>query len=266
MQRYKLTIEYDGTDFYGWQRQKEHISVQEVLEDAIFKFTGEEVQVFASGRTDSGVHAFGQVVSLDLQRDYPAYKVREAINFHLRPAKIAVVEAEAVDQEFHARFSATERSYRYRIINRKAHLVLDHKRAWFVPQKLDAEAMHKAAQALVGIHDYSSFRAKDCQAKSPVKSIDEITVRRIDDEIRIELSARSFLYHQVRNIAGSLKKVGIGKWTRADIERVLEAKDRAQAGEMAPAWGLYFMGVKLGALSENDVAHDPTAGKKSSIQ
>ncbi|WP_419903584.1 tRNA pseudouridine(38-40) synthase TruA [Kiloniella sp.] len=265
MPRYKLIIEYDGTDFFGWQRQREHISVQEVLEDAIFKFSSERVQVFASGRTDSGVHALGQVASVDLETNYPAFKVREAINFHIRPAKVAVLDVEVVDEEFHARFSATERSYLYRIINRRAHLVLDHKRAWFIPQNLDAEAMNEAAQALVGIHDFSSFRAKDCQAKSPVKSINEISVTRIGEEIRIELSARSFLYHQVRNIAGSLKKVGLGKWTKQDIERVLEAKDRRQAGEMAPAWGLYFVGVKFDP-QEGDLAHDPSAGTDATIQ
>ncbi|MEH6629875.1 MAG: tRNA pseudouridine(38-40) synthase TruA [Halopseudomonas aestusnigri] len=265
MTRYKLTIEYEGTDFFGWQRQKEHISVQEVLEDAIFKFCGEQVQVFASGRTDSGVHALGQVVSMDLDNDFPAYKVREAINFHLRPAKVAVVDAEITDDEFHARFSATERSYLYRIINRRAHLVLDHKRAWFVPQNLNVDTMHEAAQALVGIHDFSSFRAKDCQAKSPVKSINEISVTRVGEEIRIELAARSFLYHQVRNIAGSLKRVGIGKWTSEDIKRVLEAKDRSQAGEMAPAWGLYFVGVKFDP-QEDDVRHDLSAGKEATVQ
>ncbi|OUS12073.1 tRNA pseudouridine(38-40) synthase TruA [Rhodospirillales bacterium 47_12_T64] len=265
MPRYKLTIEYDGTDFYGWQRQKEEISVQEVLEEAIFKFSGERIPVFASGRTDSGVHALGQVASMDLEKDFPAFKVREAINFHIRPAKVAVVDAEVVDQEFHARFSATERSYLYRIINRRAHLVLDHKRAWFIPQKLDAQAMHEAAQVLVGIHDFSSFRAKDCQAKSPVKSINEISVKRVGEEIRIELSARSFLYHQVRNIAGSLKKVGMGKWTSDDIHRVLAAKDRSQAGEMAPAWGLYFVGVKFDPQAE-DVAHDLSAGKEANAQ
>ncbi|MFD2204477.1 tRNA pseudouridine(38-40) synthase TruA [Kiloniella antarctica] len=265
MTRYKLTIEYDGTDFFGWQRQKEQISVQEVLEDAIFKFCGEPVQVFASGRTDSGVHAFGQVVSMDLKREFPAFKVREAINFHIRPAKVAVVDAEIVNDDFHARFSATERSYLYRIVNRRAHLVLDHKRAWFVPQQLNADAMHEAAQALVGVHDFSSFRAKDCQAKSPIKSINQISVGRVGEEIRIELSARSFLYHQVRNIAGSLKKVGIGKWTKEDIKRVLEAKDRSQAGEMAPAWGLYFVGVKFDP-QEEDVGHDLSAGESATAQ
>ncbi|WP_417427895.1 tRNA pseudouridine(38-40) synthase TruA [Kiloniella sp.] len=266
MPRYKLTIEYDGTDFFGWQRQKEQISVQEVLEEAIFKFSGERAQVFASGRTDSGVHALGQVASVDLEKDFPAHKVREAINFHIRPAKVAVLDAEVVDDDFHARFSATERSYLYRIINRRAHLVLDHNKAWFVPQKLDVHAMHEAAQVLVGVHDFTSFRAKDCQAKSPIKSINRISVTQQADEIRIELSARSFLYHQVRNITGSLKKVGMGKWTKEDLKRVLEAKDRGQAGEMAPAWGLYFVSVGFDPLSEDHVAHDPTVGKNSTVQ
>ncbi|MCZ4281592.1 tRNA pseudouridine(38-40) synthase TruA [Kiloniella laminariae] len=265
MPRYKLTIEYDGSDFFGWQRQKDQISVQEVIEEAVFKFSGERVAVFASGRTDSGVHALGQVASMDLERAFPADKVRDAINFHLRPARVAVLSSEIVDEEFHARFSATERSYLYRIINRRAHLVLDHHRAWFVPQKLDVTAMHEAAQVLVGTHDFTSFRAKECQAQSPVKTMNRIAVSQIGEEIRIELSARSFLYHQVRNIAGSLKKVGIGKWTGEDLKRVLAARDRSVAGEMAPAWGLYFVSVSFDETKQ-DVGHDPSVGPEPARQ
>jgi tRNA pseudouridine38-40 synthase len=242
--RYKLTIEYDGRGFVGWQRQDNGPSVQAALEDAVKGFCGETVTSHAAGRTDAGVHALGQVVHIDLERETDANSVRDALNFHLRPAAIAVLEAEAVDQEFHARFSAIERRYLYRIVNRRAPLALDAGRAWFVTVKLDAEAMHEAAQALVGNHDFTSFRATDCQAKSPVKTLDELTVGREGDSISIALRARSFLHNQVRILVGTLRLVGEGKWDRGGVEQALAARDRAAAGPTAPPYGLYLAGVR----------------------
>ena len=244
--RYKLVVEYDGTPFCGWQRQRDHPSVQETLENALFALTGERPVVAASGRTDSGVHALGQVVSFDLLRSFPAYKLRDGLNFHLRRsgedgATVCVTAAAVVHPDFHARFSATQREYLYRIVNRRAHLVLDRHRAWLVPQPLDAAAMHDAAQVLVGQHDFSSFRAAECQARSPVKTLDSLSVQRVGEEIIIKVKARSFLHHQVRNIVGTLKSVGLGKWTVSDVKRVLAARDRRAGGMTAPAAGLYFV-------------------------
>lgn len=244
--RYKLVLEYDGTSFCGWQRQRDHPSVQETLENALFALTGESPVVAASGRTDSGVHALGQVVSFDLLRSFPVYKLRDGLNFHLRRssedgAAICVTAAAAVHPDFHARFSATQREYLYRIVNRRAHLVFDRHRAWLVPQPLDATAMHDAAQVLVGQHDFSSFRAAECQARSPVKTLDSLSVQRVGEEVIIEVKARSFLHHQVRNIVGTLKTVGLGKWTVSDVKRVLAARDRRAGGMTAPAAGLYFV-------------------------
>lgn len=241
MTRYKLTVEYDGSAFCGWQRQRNGPSVQATLEEAVERFCGETVVAVAAGRTDAGVHALGQVVHLDIARSTSGDTVRDALNFHLRPAPLAVLAAEPVSQDFHARFSATGRAYLYRIVNRRAPLALDRTRAWFVPIPLDAEAMHRAAQVLIGRHDFTSFRAADCQAKSPVKTLDRLDVRREGDEIRITAKARSFLHHQVRNMVGTLKHVGAGKKTEDDVRRVLAARDRAVAAATAPAQGLYFM-------------------------
>ncbi|MEE8144659.1 MAG: tRNA pseudouridine(38-40) synthase TruA [Kiloniellales bacterium] len=243
MTRFKLLIEYDGGPFVGWQHQENGPSVQEALEDAVFGFCGERVRLSAAGRTDAGVHALGQVAHLDLQRETAADKLRDALNAHLRPAPIAVLAAEAAPPDFHARFSATRRSYLYRIANRRAPLALDRGRAWFVPVPLDADAMHEAAQALVGRHDFSSFRAAECQADSPVKTLDRLSVSRHGEELRVDASARSFLHHQVRNLVGSLKLVGQGKWDRAKLDWVLARKDRAAAGPTAPAEGLYLVSV-----------------------
>jgi tRNA pseudouridine38-40 synthase len=250
MTRYKLTLEYDGRGFVGWQRQDNGPSVQAALEAAVKRFCGEAVTVHAAGRTDAGVHALAQVAHIDLDahpdldRETGADTLRDALNFHLKPAAVAVLAAEAVADDFHARFSAAERAYRYRIVNRRAPLALDRGRAWFVPVPLDAAAMGDAAQALLGKHDFTSFRAGGCQAKSPVKTLDALEVSRDGDEIRIEARARSFLHHQVRNMAGTLKLVGEGKWARADVARALNARDRGAAGPTAPADGLYLVAVR----------------------
>ncbi|MCH7796438.1 MAG: tRNA pseudouridine(38-40) synthase TruA [Proteobacteria bacterium] len=244
MTRYKLTLEYDGRGFVGWQRQDNGPSVQAALEAAVKRFCGEAVTAHAAGRTDAGVHALAQVAHIDLDEETGADTLRDALNFHLKPAAVAVLAAEAVADDFHARFSATERAYRYRIVNRRAPLALDRGRAWFVPVPLDAGAMHEAARALLGQHDFTSFRAGGCQAKSPVKTLDALEVSRDGDEIRIEARARSFLHHQVRNMAGSLRLAGEGKWSRADMERALAARDRRAAGPTAPADGLYLVAVR----------------------
>ena len=244
MTRYKLTLEYDGRGFVGWQRQDNGPSVQAALEAAVKGFCGEAITVHGAGRTDAGVHALAQVAHIDLEKETGAETLRDALNFHLKPAAVAVLAAEAVADDFHARFSATERAYRYRIVNRRAPLTLDRGRAWLVPVPLDAGAMGEAARALLGRHDFTSFRAGECQAKSPVKTLDALEVSRDGDEIWIEARARSFLHHQVRNMVGTLKLVGEGKWSRADMERALAARDRRAAGPTAPADGLYLVAVR----------------------
>jgi tRNA pseudouridine38-40 synthase len=241
--RYKLTLEYDGGGFVGWQRQQNGPSVQATLEEAVRRFCGETVTTVAAGRTDAGVHALGQVVHLDIEKAAKPDTVREALNFHLQPAPVVVLAAEAVEENFHARFSARGRAYLYRIVNRRAPLALDRGRAWFVPVRLDADAMHRAAQILVGRHDFTSFRAAECQAKSPVKTLDRLDVRREGDEIRVLARARSFLHHQVRNMVGTLKQTGAGKWAVHDVTRALEARDRRAAAETAPPEGLYLLEV-----------------------
>lgn len=240
MTRYKLTIEYDGTDFVGWQRQENGPSVQAALETAVENFCGESVVLHGAGRTDAGVHALGQVAHLDIEKSTDPDTLRDAMNFHLKPHAIAVLAAKAVEPEFHARFSATKRGYFYRVINRRAPLALERGRAWFVPQPLDVDAMNRAARALVGHHDFSSFRAVDCQAKSPMKTLDLLQVLCDGDEIRVVAKARSFLYHQVRILVGTLKQVGEGKWNEATVPAILAARDRRTAGPTAPAHGLYF--------------------------
>jgi tRNA pseudouridine38-40 synthase len=241
--RYKLTLEYDGTGFVGWQRQANGLSVQEVLEEAIYRFCGERVTAHVAGRTDAGVHALGQVVHIDIEKPASTNTVRDAINFHVKPHAVAVLAAERVDAEFHARFSAKVRAYRYRIVNRRAPLALDNGRAWLVEHPLDAEAMQAGAAHLLGRHDFTSFRAALCQAKSPVKTLDVLTLARDGEAITIETRARSFLHHQVRNMVGTLKLVGEGKWAPEDVRRALEARDRSAAGPTAPACGLYLVEV-----------------------
>ncbi len=243
MPRYKLTIEYDGRPFHGWQRQKDGASVQAALEEAVLAFSGETVTVQGAGRTDAGVHAVGQVAHLDIEKHISLESLQNAINFHLRPQPVAIVHATQVADDFHARFSAVGRHYLYRIVNRRAPLVLEAGRAWNLPGLIEAEVMHEAAQRLIGKHDFTSFRSSACQAESPVKTMDRITVTRKEDEIRVAVFARSFLHHQVRNIVGTLKLVGEHKWTIDKVEEALEARSRAAAGPTAPADGLYLMQV-----------------------
>ncbi len=244
MTRYRMIIEYDGRPFVGWQRQDNGFSVQQAVESAIAGFCGETVTVHAAGRTDAGVHARGQVVHVDLAKDSAPGTVGDAINAHLRPHPVAVISCTVADDGFHARFSATGRAYRYRIVNRRAPLTVDRGLAWWVPSRLDAGAMDAAAQALVGAHDFSSFRAKICQAKSPEKTLDRLSVSRDGDEISIVAEARSFLHNQVRIMTGTLRLAGDGKVSPDDVAAILAARDRTMAGETAPPEGLYLMGVR----------------------
>lgn len=243
MPRYRLLIEYDGTPFAGWQMQANAPSVQERLRDAIAAFCGEAFIPRGAGRTDSGVHARGQAAHIDLVRDWPPETVMSAVNYHLKPAPIVILACERVDESFDARFSATARHYLYRIVNRPTRLALDRDRAWQVWPKLDEAAMAEAAQCLIGRHDFTTFRAAGCQAKSALKTLDVLDVERAGDEIAIRASARSFLHHQVRSMVGSLKLVGEGKWSPTDLRDALEARDRTRCGAVAPACGLYLMRV-----------------------
>ena len=243
MQRWKLTIEYNGGPFVGWQRQPNGPTIQAALEAVVFAFCGEEAGVQGAGRTDTGVHALAQVAHVDIARVTTARTVRDAINQHLKPNPIAVTHVEAVSEDFHARFSATGRAYLYRILNRRAPAALDIGRVWPVPRDLDVDAMHEAAQRLVGLHDFTSFRAAECQANSPVKTLDRLDVFRVAEEIHIVAEARSFLHHQIRNFAGTLERVGRGKWTPGDVTQILDAKNRAVAGPTAPPQGLYLTRV-----------------------
>ena len=243
MPRYKLTLEYDGTGLLGWQWQEDGPTVQEYLQGAIYDFCQEEPVIHCSGRTDAGVHAYGQCVHIDLEKPRKPFTIMQAINHHLLPHAIAVVKAEEVDEGFHARFSAKARHYQYRIVNRRARLALDTGRAWQIPEALDHEAMHQAAQLLTGTHDFSSFRDSDCQAKSPVKTLDRLDVIREGEEIYIRASSRSFLHHQVRILTGSLVAIGKGKWTENNLISALKAKNRCAGGMTAPACGLYFVRV-----------------------
>jgi tRNA pseudouridine38-40 synthase len=243
MPRYKLTIEYDGTPFIGWQVQDNGVSVQGVITDAIAAFTGERAVVAGAGRTDAGVHALGQIAHVDLAKEWDGGTVRDALNSHLRPHPVAVLTAERVADDFDARFSAVKRHYLYRIVNRRPDLTLEQNRAWRVPRPLDDKAMNDAAQRLVGRHDFTTFRAAECQAKSPVKTLDRLDVARYGDELRVRASARSFLQHQMRSIAGSLIHVGEGKWSADDLAAALAARDRAACGHVAPPHGLYLVRV-----------------------
>ncbi|MEG3617142.1 tRNA pseudouridine(38-40) synthase TruA [Magnetovibrio sp. PR-2] len=245
MVRYRLTVEYDGGPYVGWQRQDNGLGVQQVVEEAIPKFAHESAHVQCSGRTDAGVHSYGQVAHFDLERDdLSADAVQGALNYHMKPHPVAIVACEIVDEDFHARFSATEREYLYRILNRRARPAVEEGHVWWVPTPLDAQAMHEAAQVLVGRHDFTTFRATMCQADSPLKTLDELSVTRAaGDEIHIKARARSFLHHQVRNMVGTLREVGRGRWTSVDVKRALEAKDRSAGGQTAPADGLYFVRV-----------------------
>lgn len=246
MPRYKLTIEYDGRPFVGWQRQANGRSVQAAIEDALLRLTGEPASVRGAGRTDAGVHAFGQVAHVDLSREWAGDKLRDALNAHLRPDPVAILSAEGVSAGFDARFRAVHRHYAYLIVNRRAPLALDRGRAWQVARELDAGAMHDAAQALIGTHDFSTFRASECQAKSPVRSLDRLEVNRQGEEIVVRASARSFLHNQVRSMVGSLKLVGEGKWSAGDLAESLQARRRSACGPVAPPEGLYLLSVDYG--------------------
>jgi tRNA pseudouridine38-40 synthase len=240
MPRYKLVIEYDGTLFAGWQVQPNEPSVQGALQQAIFKFTGEHVTVKGAGRTDAGVHALGQVAHVDLTREWAPGRVRDAVNFHLKPASCAVLDCAEVSPEFDARFSAVARHYVYRILTRRARPVLERDRVWWLTHGLDSDAMQAAARHLLGRHDFTTFRAAQCQALSPVRTLDRLDVAREGAEIVIRASARSFLHNQVRSMVGTLKLVGEGKWRPGDVALALEARDRARCGPVAPASGLYL--------------------------
>ena len=244
MPRYRLTIEYDGGPYRGFQAQAELPSVQGAIEAAVLGFTGETVRIHAAGRTDTGVHATGQVIHLDLTRDWKPEVVMNALNAHLVPQPVAVLDAVVVADDWHARFSARARRYQYRILNRPAPPALDRGKVWHVKKPLDAGAMQDAAQALVGHHDFTTFRDMQCQAKSPLKTLDVASVRREGEMVLLEFASRSFLHRQVRSMAGSIVEVGVGRWTKADLAAALEAKDRRACGPVAPADGLYFTGVR----------------------
>jgi len=243
MPRYALTVEYDGGPFVGWQRQLNGASIQARLEDAVFAVNGARVVVHGAGRTDAGVHALGQVAHVDLVKDWPCDRLRDALNAHLKPDPIAICYVESVSLAFEARFSAIRRHYRYLIDNRRAPLTLTLGRAWHVKWSLDAQAMHEAAQSLLGRHDFTTFRASECQASSPIRTLERLDVRRSGERIEIDVSARSFLHNQVRSIAGSLEHVGSGKWRPADLIAALDARDRKRCGQVAPPQGLYLMAV-----------------------
>ena len=243
MTRFKIIIEYDGCGFVGWQRQENGLGVQQSFEDAVFAFSGESPRVFGAGRTDSGVHALGQVAHFDLTGKYSVDTVRDALNFHLKDVPAVVLDASIVSSEFHSRFSAIERSYIYRITNRRAPLAIEKGKSWRLPTRLNEKAMQEAAQVLVGKHDFTSFRAVVCQSETPVKTVNRLDVFRDGGRVLISTQARSFLHHQVRNFVGSLKLVGEGKWTTADLKTALEARDRRAAGQTAPPDGLYLTGV-----------------------
>jgi tRNA pseudouridine38-40 synthase len=243
MPRYKLTLEYDGSGLVGWQRQANGLSVQEVLETAVERYCGEAVTVHGAGRTDAGVHALGQTAHLDLPREAAPEVIRNALNHHVKPTAVAVLAVELVADSFDARRSAKGRVYRYRILNRRAPPVLERSRVWHVGPPLDVEAMQEAAGLLLGKHDFTTFRDSLCQAKSPVKTLDRLEILRLDEEVRIEARARSFLHHQVRNMVGTLKLVGAGKWRARQVADALAARDRRAGGPTAPPEGLYLVEV-----------------------
>jgi tRNA pseudouridine38-40 synthase len=243
MPRYRLTIEYDGRPYNGFQAQASQPSVQGALETAIEAFCGQRIRIAAAGRTDTGVHATAQVVHVDLERDWPAETVMNALNAHLVREAVSVLDAVAVSDDWHARFSANERRYLYRILNRRAPPALEAGKVWHVKKSIDAEAMNVAAQALVGLHDFTTFRDMACQAKSPLKTLDVARVSRVGDEVHLVFEARSFLHRQVRSMTGTLAEVGVGRWTADDVRTALEARNRTTCGPVAPSDGLYLTGV-----------------------
>ena len=243
MQRWKIIIEYKGCEFNGWQSQKDLSGVQDYIEDAIYKFSGEKVRIFCAGRTDSGVHALGQVAHFDIEKSTNENELREAINSHLKPSPIAIIFVKSESNDFHARFSALARHYEYKIINRRQPLTLDKNLYWRVGKPLNVNLMIKASKYLIGTHDFTAYRSVNCQSKSPSKTLDKIDISESGDKISFKFSAKSFLHNQVRSIVGSLKLVGEGKWDPIIIRDVLEAKDRKRCGPIAPANGLYLMTV-----------------------
>ncbi len=244
MTRFKFTVEYDGGPFVGWQRQDDSLSVQQVLEEALEKMAGVPTLATAAGRTDAGVHAKGQVVHADIEVARSEKDMRDGLNYYLKPYPVSILAAEIVPDSFNARTSAKEREYLYRILNRRAPAAIDRGRIWHIPFELDVEPMHQAAQTLLGHHDFTSFRAASCQAKSPMRTLDELSVFKVGEEIHLKVRARSFLHHQVRNMTGTLVEVGKGKWQIGDVRRALDACSRASAGPTAPPDGLYFMCVR----------------------
>ena len=243
MPRYKLTLEYDGTPFVGWQRQQNGLSVQEVLEGALAAMTGARATAHGAGRTDAGVHALGQVAHVDLEREWEPFRLSEGLNALVHPHPVAVLGVERVSPDFDARHSATARHYLYRVVNRRAPLTFARRSAWRVKPRLDAEAMHAAARALIGRHDFSTFRDSQCQANSPIRTLDRLDVRREGDEVLFEASARSFLHRQVRSMVGSLVEVGTGRWNADEFKAAFKAADRSRCGQVAPACGLYLVRV-----------------------
>ncbi len=243
MPRYRLLVEYDGRPFNGFQAQAGQPTVQGAIEAAVLAFSGESVRIAASGRTDTGVHALGQVVHVDLAKTWPPAVVRDALNAHLMPQPVVVLEAEIAVEGWHARFSARERRYLYRILNRRSPPALLQGKVWHVKKPLDAHLMHEAAQGLIGLHDFTTFRDMQCQSKSPIKTLDLATVHREGEEVLLSFAARSFLHRQIRSMAGSLVEVGLGRWSADDLTAALEAKDRKACGPVAPSDGLYFYGV-----------------------
>jgi tRNA pseudouridine38-40 synthase len=246
MPRYRLLVEYDGRPYSGFQAQATLPSVQGAIEAAVKAFCGQEIRIAAAGRTDTGVHATGQVVHVDLERDWPAQTVANALNAHLTREAVSILDCQIAEGDWHARFSANERRYLYRILNRRGPPALDKGKVWHVKKPLDAQAMHAAAQALVGLHDFTTFRDMHCQAKSPLKTLDVARVSRVGEEVHLSFEARSFLHRQVRSMTGTLVEVGIGRWSAEDVREALEAKDRTRCGPVAPADGLYLVGVGYG--------------------
>jgi tRNA pseudouridine38-40 synthase len=251
MTRFALTLEFDGRPFMGLQRQAHGPSVQQAIEDAVKAITGEDVAVHAAGRTDAGVHALGMRAHVDIAKPLSAFRLMEALNALLRPAPIAVLACRIVPDDWHARFSCTGRSYEYRIVNRRAPLTLEHGRAWQLSHPLDTDAMHEAAQALVGTHDFTTFRSTHCQAKSPIKTIDQMSVVREADRVTIHVAARSFLHHQVRSMVGCLALVGSERWDQARLLAALAARDRQSLGVNAPPGGLYFVSATYPSIPEH---------------
>ncbi len=241
MTRFRLTVEFDGRPFMGWQRQSHGPSVQAAIEDTVYAITSVNSVVHGAGRTDAGVHGLAMAAHVDVAREISAFRLMEAINAKLRPLPVAILACDPVADDWHARFSCSGRRYRYRIINRRAPLTFDQGLAWRVPERLDAEAMHDAAQRLIGLHDFTTFRSAHCQSASAIKTLDQLDVHRAGDDIMCEVSARSFLHHQVRSMVGCLAMVGQGKWSADELSSALDAKNRAALGFNAPPDGLYFV-------------------------